>query len=113
MRKGMTEEDMGKWIGRITGPSTGPDALIFTIEWGGQAYHSSCLLSDDPGRLARNIQEAKNDLASYVGGFATFGCGWPGHEFDGDVTDPSLYLECVKCGAAKLVNQRLPALVVV
>ena len=48
----------------------------------------------------------RDDLMTYAR-FVTEGCGWPGHQFDGDITDPRVMLDCVRCGARKRMNQIL------
>jgi hypothetical protein len=117
MRKGMTEESMAEWDAMIAGPfeieGLHPEIVEcyeFTLEHNGETHRGVCEIVRSESQQERRFKETRDDLASYVGGFVAYGCGWPGHEFDGDVTDPTLYLECVKCGAAKLRNQRLPAL---
>lgn len=109
MRLGMTDPAvMDSWLSRITGPEQIADTYRFTLNHDGKDYYAVCPVVESEHEQERYFEECRHDLANHVGGFVAYGCGWPGHEFDGDTTDPNVYLECVKkCGAAKLYHQIL------
>jgi hypothetical protein len=118
MRVILSAAEEAAWRSKITGPVTlaapsvegiGRGAYRFTLPHNGQEHYAVCRAVDVAAEQERLFTECRDDLVSYVAGFVAFGCGWPGHEFNGDVTDRNVYLECVKCGAPKLINQVLEA----
>jgi hypothetical protein len=94
----------------VSEPTTtnGKTVVGVFLEVRGKMFAAGVDASPGSFTLTDRIRFAKLDLVKFIDEFYYFGCGGENHVFDGDASNPALYLECTKCGAAKLENMRYP-----